>query len=586
MKTRGAKRRRVQDSQFAGRLTLLVLMVLLSVGLVSASGATIAFATPFGPSGAGLAPGVPSAPLTLPGGAATSGTTPGTTPSATCNRCETWIVGARPGAKAAAIARRHGARPVAPETGIYRIPRAGAERFAGGLSASGQLLFAEPDVPIRPASYPPDLLSNLQTWLSRIVNPSDATPPRVGTESRLIGLIEQGIDGAHPDLEKAALAGAAATGDPETDSHGTAIAGIIGSPGEGVGIRGVWPGARMQHFPAGATCSTAAAAVIHATDAGAAVINMSYTFPQVESCYTHYLAIQYAVSRDTLSVAAAGNDARKGNPKLAPGIYPHVVSVAAVDENNHVASFSTRNRFVDLSAPGTDVFAPWVTVGKDADGTEVAAYTWRSINGTSFAAPMVSAAAAWLREVRPGWSAAQVTRALAGSATDLGKPGRDRTYGDGLLNIDAALLAPRPVDDAMEPNDDIPVLKGEGLVPKARYLWKPRGRKTVRLRATVSRDKDPADVYRIRIPARRQVLITAAQLQGSVKLTALKPSVKTLGQLKGKVIVRSDKPYPRTEGIKVRNLRRKARDIWLVVTPSRRDRAPHQIYRLKIRRTR
>lgn len=584
MKTRGATFRRVRDSQFAGRLVLLVLMAVLSVGLIGASGATIAFAAPSAQSGP--APWVPSVPLILPDGAATSGTAPGTEPSATCDRCETWIVGARPGAKAAAIARRHRARPVAKGSGIYRIPRAGAERLAGDLSASGRLLFAEPDVPIRPAAYPPDLFSDVQTWLTQIVNPSDTTPPPVRADSPVIGVIEQGIDGAHPDLEQAALTGSTRTGDLETDSHGTAIAGIIGSPGEGVGIRGVWPGARMRHFPAGATCSSAAAALIDAADAGAEVVNMSYTFPHVEGCYTHYLAIQYAVSRDVLPVAAAGNDAQKGNPKLAPGIYPHVVSVAAVDGNNHAAPFSTRNRFVDLSAPGTEIFAPWVTGRKDADGVEVAAYTWSSVNGTSFAAPMVSAAAAWLREVRPGWSAAQIARALGGSAIDLGNPGRDRVYGDGLLNIDAALLAPRPVADPMEPNDDIPILKGEGLVPKAKYLWKPRGKKVVRLRATVSRDKDPADVYRVRIPARKRVLITAAQLEGSVRIMALKPSTKSLANIKRKVIVRSDKPYPRTEGIKVRNLRRKARDIWLVVTPSRRDRSSLQTYRLKIRRSR
>jgi len=211
---------------------------------------------------------------------------------------------------------------------------------------------------------------------------------------------------------------------------------------------------------------------------------------------------------------------------------------------------------------------------------------WAKVSGTSFAAPMVSAAAAWIRQGRPGLSGYQAGKVLTGSATDLGRPGRDVHYGSGLLNIDAALIAPRPVNDAMEPNEDIPIIRGSAGISRARYLWKPAGRRVVKLRATLSRAKDPADVYRVRIPARGKIMVTAAQLEGDVRVTALKPSTRTLDKLKRKVIVRSDRPFPKTEGIKVRNLRRKAADIWLAVTPGRIDRAGHSTYRLTVRRTR
>lgn len=581
MKTRGATTRRVRDSQWAGRLTLLVLMAVLSVGVVAGSGATIAFAASPAASGASGV-GVPVPPMVLPGDAAASGTGA----DSSCDRCATWIVGGKPGPATAAIAKRLGARPVAGGTGAYRVPRGKARKVARALSRTGRLAFAEPDIRITPAAYPGDLFDHAQTWLGQIVNTSDQTPPRVHENSPLIGLIEKGVDRRHPDLEQAKrLVGATSTGEFGKDSHGTAIAGIIGSPGEGLGIRGVWPDARIEHFPSGETCSTASKAVIAAARAGASVLNMSYTFSGA-SCYTHYLATGFAVNRDVLPVAAAGNSAHRGNTVEWPAADPHVLSVGAVNANNRVAFFSTRNRFVDITAPGQRVFAPVVVGRVGIDGVKVPFYEWTTVNGTSFAAPMVAAAAAWLRQIRPGWSGSQTARALADSAQDLGPPGRDPLYGEGLLDIDAALLAPRPVDDPMEPNDDIPLLKGEGGLPKAKYLWKPRGEKVVKLRATLSRDKDPADVYRVRIPARKQVLITVAQLQGSVRVMALKPSAKNLGRKKGKVIVRSDKPFPKTEGIKVKNLRRKPQDIWLALTPSRGDRTPLQIYRLKIRRSR
>jgi hypothetical protein len=55
-------------------------------------------------------------------------------------------------------------------------------------------------------------------------------------------------------------------------------------------------------------------------------------------------------------------------------------------------------------------------------------------NGTSFAAPLVSAACALLREVHPEWTPAQMLEALHRTATDLGDPGPDTTYGWGQVN--------------------------------------------------------------------------------------------------------------------------------------------------------
>lgn len=565
-----------------GLPVLLLLLAVVSVTMISLATVSIAVAAE---GGAAPAAAAPTAPLLLPGGATASGARPAPAPAPGVTAANLasprWIVGARPGARAARIAARHGARPAVASLGIYRLPRQRAARFARRLERAGLLAYAEPDVPTEPAGYPIDLLAEKQWWLSRVVNPNDVTPPAVTSGSPLIGLVEQGIDARHPDLRQARLAGATSV-DRALDSHGTAVAAIVGSPGEGAGIRGVWPGARMRHFPAGGSCSTASEAVAQAVKKGVSVINMSYTMP-ASLCYSHYLATEFAVSRDVLPVAAAGNSGATGNGAMRPAVDPHVISVSAVDAEGAVAGFATRNSGVDLTAPGVNVFAPAIALRTGADGLPVTSYTWDEANGTSFSAPMVSAAAAWIRQERPGLSARQVGRILTDSAADLGLPGRDPDYGAGLLDIEAALRARRPQDDPREPNDDIPLVRGSSPVKKASRLWKPHGRRVVRLRATLSRSKDPADVYRVRVPARKRVLVTAKQLDGDVRITALKPSARSLAKSKGKVIVSSDRPFPKTEGIRVRNLRRKPKDIWIAVTPGSAGTSEYAAYRLTVR---
>lgn len=567
----------------AGRWTLFLAMVVLALGLLGAAGTSVALAdTDF----AGQpAEATPTPPLTLPDEPEASSTASSDDPS--CESCRRWIVGGQPGKRGRSIATKHGARIVDARLGLFSIDRDDAARFAHSLKKAGLLVFAEPDRPTQAAGYPEDFFSDKQSWLKQIVNPADVTPPAATESSPVIGLIEKGIDPNHPDLKQANLADATPTGDLSLDSHGTSIAGIIGSPAEGNGIRGVWPGARMRHFPAGGTCVTAASAVINAVRAGVSVLNMSYT---MVSCYTHYLATQYAVSRGVLPVAAAGNDYRAGNPVLYPAADPHVISVGAVDSSTlEVAPFSTANRFVDLSAPGVGVFAPVIRAGSSSsDSTEPVkvGYVWKAVDGTSFATPMVSAAAAWLRQIHPNLSASQATRILIGSSRDLGTPGRDPFYGAGLLDIDAALMAKLPPKDRYEPNDDIPLLKGAGWIPRIKPLWRANGPRVVRFTSSLSRSKDPADVYPIKIPAKTRILVTAEQLEGDVKVLALKPATKSLLKRKKKVIVRSDKVAPKTEGIGVRNLRKKPQTIWLAITPSKRYSDDYSTYRLTIRRAR
>jgi subtilisin family serine protease len=81
---------------------------------------------------------------------------------------------------------------------------------------------------------------------------------------------------------------------------------------------------------------------------------------------------------------------------------------------------------------------------------------WR-VQGTSFAAPLVSAAAALVRSRWPAMSAGNVVNRLIRTARDVGPVGRDESYGFGALDPLAALtwrvpeVAGNPLDTAPPP---------------------------------------------------------------------------------------------------------------------------------------
>jgi len=124
------------------------------------------------------------------------------------------------------------------------------------------------------------------------------------------------------------------------------------------------------------------------------------------------LAVKRAQQRGAELVAAVGNDGTTDVLRF-PAAYPGVIGVTAIDQAGHVFSDANRGRFVALAAPGVDLFIPSV-----ADGGG------RLVTGTSFAAPYVTAALASYGN--------DVSRMFA-SAVDLGAPGRDPVFGQGLV---------------------------------------------------------------------------------------------------------------------------------------------------------
>jgi subtilisin family serine protease len=170
------------------------------------------------------------------------------------------------------------------------------------------------------------------------------------------------------------------------------------------------------------------AAIEGLAERGVRVINMSLSGPANEVLEK---AIAAAQAKGIVIVAAAGNNGAGAEPSY-PAAYPGVVAVTAVDHELNVYRRATQGPYVDLSAPGVNVW----TASAQGSG--------RLRTGTSYAAPFVSAAAGMLLASNPTLDAKALQTRLEAYTRDLGKPGWDPTFGFGLIQM--AGLCERPAD--------------------------------------------------------------------------------------------------------------------------------------------
>lgn len=252
----------------------------------------------------------------------------------------------------------------------------------------------------------------------------------------IVAVVDSG-SGPHPDLAQNLLPGKSIFGavetqdgtDLDTGGHGTHVAGIIAAAANnGIGGSGVAPNAKILPIQvldqAGqGDARDVAAGVRYAADNGAKVINLSLGGTTESPSLTQ--AIQYATDKGALVIAAAGNGGANDKPKW-PASLDLTIAVTAVDTANSVTSFDQRGDYIDLAAPGTSI----VSTAKG---------DYLSLSGTSMAAGFVAGAAALLFAAEPRITNAQVRDILIRTATDIGEPGRDTSFGFGLVNMVAAI---------------------------------------------------------------------------------------------------------------------------------------------------
>ncbi|WP_433220617.1 S8 family serine peptidase [Dactylosporangium sp. CS-047395] len=287
--------------------------------------------------------------------------------------------------------------------------------------------------------------------------PRDPTIARLGLERAwdlstgagvTVAVVDSGVDGGQAKLQAAMAPGfdfvpsatppgfqrvAGGLGDCGDNgaSHGTAIAGLIAArPGDDDRVIGVAPAARIApvRFLDGIDNSSPemiAAAIRTGAESGQ-VLNLSFAVSVDRAPIRD--AIQYALSRNVVVVAAAGNEASNGDTKWYPAAYPGVLAVAALKQDGTPLAQSNRGDWVGIAAPGEGLTAP-------ASGGGYA-----GVSGTSFATALVSGVAALVRARFPGMSAAEVVHRLTATAVPLGAA-RDDRVGAGMVDPFAALSA-------------------------------------------------------------------------------------------------------------------------------------------------
>ena len=381
-----------------------------------------------------------------------------------------------------------------------------------------------PRRPSHAGFVPGDPLASQQWYLGRD-HAFDFWPAAPTLSPVLVGIVDTGIELAHPEFAGRIAYARSFVGGSADDQigHGTFVAGeIAATTGNAQGIAGIGLSARLVVAKVVGTDQTIdplteARAIRWAVDKGARVINLSLgaTRDPLDSAVDTYSpveasAVRYATSHGVLVVAAVGNgDDSPSTPwQYAnwPSALPHVLGVGALAQDGSVPAFSNRDAaFVDLVAPGVDIFSTFPrsltaahSACADQGYSDCGSADYRQGDGTSFAAPQVTAAAALLLAERPELTSDQVASILEHSADDVtpgtGCPrctaGRDALSGRGSIDIAAALQAlsrPLPYPDRMEPND-------EGGLESAR-LWG----SSSSIRATVDYWDDPVDVYAVRV---------------------------------------------------------------------------------------
>lgn len=237
----------------------------------------------------------------------------------------------------------------------------------------------------------------------------------------------------------------------DRNGHGSHVAGIAGARlNNGIGIAGL---ANVTIMPlqvfnsgGGGTWTAIEEAVYYATDNGAALLNYSGGGSGGSSGLRDAVAYAYA---NGMSVIAAAGNSNRSNP-FYPASYDTVIAVSGTDRNDLRYSSSNFGDWIDVAAPGVDVFSCWWN----------GPTSYNSITGTSMSSPHVAGLAALMYSLNPDLTPDDIRQFLRDNADDLGDPGFDIYFGWGRIN------ARRTLEDVVNSSsvillpEDLQVIRG------------------------------------------------------------------------------------------------------------------------------
>lgn len=327
------------------------------------------------------------------------------------------------------------------------------------LKKENDVIYAEPNGIVKAQSTTPnDTDYASKQWGIQKINMEQAWDLTQGNNSTIVAVVDSGVDYNHEDLTGKIILGydyINSDADPMDDNgHGTHIAGIIGAlTNNSKGIAGInWNtkilAVKALNAAGTGPISVVSDAIVYAADNNASVINLSL------GDYTDYstlkAAVDYAAAKGCILIAAAGNE--NTDDLLYPAAYSNVLAVAATDSNDQRSvwggSASNYGTWVDISAPGTDIYSTWLST--------VTPYTsYHYSDGTSMASPIIAGVASLLLTVNPTWSYSQVFNRLKETATNIDSlnPSYVGKLGSGRVDAQYALSLPYAVINTPTTNE-------------------------------------------------------------------------------------------------------------------------------------
>lgn len=244
--------------------------------------------------------------------------------------------------------------------------------------------------------------------------------------------------------------------------HGTHVSGVAAAvTNNGVGVAGMCQRCKIMPVRAGYAVRVSPLpyplggleyddiiqAISYAADNGAKIISMSFSGSAAQALQD---AIRYAAGRGAILVAAAGNG---GAQTLDyPARYSETISVSATDRNDQKANFSNYGPWVDVAAPGVDI---WSTL---PPGRQLSPTCWDSdgdgyddCSGTSMATPLTAGVVGLAVANNPNLNRDQVKTLMRSSVDPLTIPGY---VGTGRINAFKAVQSTAVPIASMDPSFD------------------------------------------------------------------------------------------------------------------------------------
>lgn len=315
----------------------------------------------------------------------------------------------------------------------YDTPLA-ARKAAAQLAQDGAA--AEPDS-LCQLETDTNLTGNLCPWAGEMVGTTAfCTRRQIPSHRVVIAQIDTGFMLDHPALQGRLVSdGIDLSGDGRANAaydtrqrgatywHATAVASVLaGNTDENVKIL---PYKVVRFGTDTCTASAVLAAMEDAVAKGARVLNMSLSTSQNRAGFAAMM--DKAAALGVAVCCSAGNVGAQISNRY-PSALPQAITVSAVTADKTVAGFSNYGDLVDYCAPGSHI-----TVATMDSGGAPAATT---ASGTSLSCPYGAACCALLLSLHPDLTLDQLNALLQGSAEDLGDPGFDPIYGNGLLRMD------------------------------------------------------------------------------------------------------------------------------------------------------